>query len=168
MPFLADPQVGAWYPLNWPFFLLGITPKAMEWEMALHCLIAAIGAFLLARDLLGSRWAASFCAVFYALSGFFAGHSSHTGIFQAASLPGLELTAASDRASSNYSRNADAVVPPGALLTLVSPDHFGAPEVQNYTGPSDVTQFFWYQGFLLLPPAAAGLALSNRRWYALL
>lgn len=24
-PFLADPQVGAWYPLNWPFFLIGIT-----------------------------------------------------------------------------------------------------------------------------------------------
>ncbi|MBL8295720.1 MAG: hypothetical protein JNN08_27990, partial [Bryobacterales bacterium] len=28
-PFLADPQVGAWYPLNWPFFLLGVTPAAI-------------------------------------------------------------------------------------------------------------------------------------------
>jgi hypothetical protein len=26
MPLLADPQVGAWYPLNWPFFLAGIGP----------------------------------------------------------------------------------------------------------------------------------------------
>src|SRR5947209_17654112 len=29
-PFLADPQVGAWYPLNWPFFLAGITPAGIE------------------------------------------------------------------------------------------------------------------------------------------
>ena len=29
MPFLADPQVGAWYPLNWPFFMIGITPSAI-------------------------------------------------------------------------------------------------------------------------------------------
>src|ERR1035437_4911660 len=42
MPFLADPQVGAWYPLNWPFFLAGITPRAIEWQLALHCLLAAI------------------------------------------------------------------------------------------------------------------------------
>src|ERR1700691_3256236 len=72
MPFLADPQVGAWYPLNWPNFLVGITPKAIEWELALHCLIAALGAFFLARDLLESRWAGCFCGVFYAFSGFFA------------------------------------------------------------------------------------------------
>ena len=26
MPFLSDPQTGAWYPLHWPFFLIGITP----------------------------------------------------------------------------------------------------------------------------------------------
>src|SRR5688572_7387449 len=35
-PFLADPQVGAWYPLHWPFFLAGITPNAIEWELFLH------------------------------------------------------------------------------------------------------------------------------------
>ena len=28
-PFLADPQVGAWYPLNWPFFFFGVTPRAI-------------------------------------------------------------------------------------------------------------------------------------------
>src|SRR5512140_2579999 len=42
MPFLADPQVGAWYPLNWPFFLLGITPRAIQWQLALHCLLAVM------------------------------------------------------------------------------------------------------------------------------
>ena len=35
-PFLADPQVGAWYPLNWPFFLAGITPRVgMEMDLGM-------------------------------------------------------------------------------------------------------------------------------------
>src|SRR6185295_12092752 len=86
MPFLADPQVGAWYPLNWPFFLLGITPRAIEWQLALHCLLAAIGGYLLARDLLRSRAAAVFAGIFFAFSGLFAETSSHPGPFQATSL----------------------------------------------------------------------------------
>lgn len=248
MPFLADPQTGAWYPLNWPFFLAGVTPKAIEWETALHCLLAAAGAFLLARDLLGGRWAAVLTGVFYALSGFFAAHSSHTGIFQTAALfpwllwtalraaqsarwlpaaavagglivlaghfqtalyaicatvvliavnagmrraqlglpalavaatlggalllpavmtlPGSELTAESVRSAADYSRNAEAALTPGGLLTLVSPDHFGALEVQQYTGPADVTQHYFYQGILLIPLALVGLVLSTRRWHA--
>src|SRR5258707_12059327 len=44
-PALADPQAGAWYPLNWPFFLLGVTPSLMEIENLLHALIASFGAF---------------------------------------------------------------------------------------------------------------------------
>ena len=86
MPLLADPQVGAWYPLNWPFFLAGITPRAIEWQLALHCLLAAIGGYLLGRDLLRSRAAAVFAGIFFAFSGVFAEHSSHPGIFQASSL----------------------------------------------------------------------------------
>jgi hypothetical protein len=259
MPFLADPEVGAWYPFNWPFFLFGITPRAIECETALHCLLAALGAFLLTRDLMGNRWAGAFCGVLYAFSGFFAGHSSHTGMFQVAALfpwalwaglraahsyrwlpavaiaagmlslaghfqtalyslcalalviaadcgirrqgamggilavvaagagglalsavttlPALELTAQSIRASADFTSNANATVVPSALSTLVSPDHFGAPEVEGYTGPQDITQFYWYQGILLLPLAAAGLAFSRptvsretssrEKWYAL-
>ncbi|WP_321470641.1 YfhO family protein [uncultured Paludibaculum sp.] len=86
MPFLADPQTGAWYPLNWPFFLAGITPRAIEWELALHALLACLGAFLLARELTTSRPAALLAGVLYGFSGFFAGHSSHIGIFQTASI----------------------------------------------------------------------------------
>ena len=63
MPLMADPQLGAWYPLNWPFFLLGITPRAIEGQLALHAFIAALGAWLLARDLIGSRAGAVFAAV---------------------------------------------------------------------------------------------------------
>jgi hypothetical protein len=29
-PILANPEVGAWYPLNWSFFLAGITPLFLE------------------------------------------------------------------------------------------------------------------------------------------
>src|SRR5712692_758391 len=37
-PFLADVQVGAWYPLNWPFFVAGITPWSISAELWLHSL----------------------------------------------------------------------------------------------------------------------------------
>ena len=86
MPFLADIQVGAWYPLNWPFFLMGITPRAIEWEIALHCLVAFSGAWLLALELTGDSVAALFAGALYAFSGFLRGHSSHVGMFQCASL----------------------------------------------------------------------------------
>src|SRR4051794_8697319 len=46
-PFLADLQTGAWYPLNWPFLLSGISPDTMNVELALHALIACVGAYAL-------------------------------------------------------------------------------------------------------------------------
>jgi hypothetical protein len=85
-PFLADPQSGAWYPLHWPFFLIGITPRSLEWEIALHTFLALGGTFLLARRLLGSVQAGLMAAVFYAWSGYFAGRSSQLSKFEAASL----------------------------------------------------------------------------------
>jgi len=91
-PFLADPQVGAWYPLNWPFFLAGITPKSIQWELALHTLIAALGAYLLGWHWMKRVEPSLLMAVAYAFSGFFTGHASHVGIFQAAAwLPLLLL-----------------------------------------------------------------------------
>jgi hypothetical protein len=248
MPLLADPQLGAWYPLNWPFFLAGITPRAIQWQLALHCLLAAIGGYLLGRDLLRSRAAAVFAGVFFAFSGVFAEHSSHPGIFQASSLapwllwtarraarapkwlpalamaagaivltghfqtalyayfglaiflaadfaiarpalrataaalgvavvagvalsavmvlPGLELTVESVRAGADYSKEAGAALVPGALATLVSPDHFGALEPERYTGPQDITQYYLYMGVLLLPLALVGLT-AREGWYGL-
>jgi hypothetical protein len=248
-PFLADPQVGAWYPLNWPFFLTGVASRAIEWELALHCLLALAGGYLLARQLSTSRAGAVFAGVFFAFSGFFAGHSSHVGIFQTAALlpwllwaglravrsirtlpvllavagcvvlaghfqtalysffalalflaadfaarrdswrrtvlvlastavaafalsavmvlPGLELTGQSERAGADYSHSAEASLVPGALTTLVSADHYGAPEAENYTGPPDITQFFLYQGLLLLPLAIWAVLASGKRWHAL-
>src|SRR5258708_14228710 len=57
-PFLADLQVGAWYPLNWPFLVAGILPTSLSLELLLHGLIAAGGTYAVAYRLLGSKMAA--------------------------------------------------------------------------------------------------------------
>jgi len=72
-PFLADLQVGAFYPPNWPFFLAGVTPRGIQMELMLHALLACFGAFLLARKVLGSPPAALASAFLYGLSVFFRG-----------------------------------------------------------------------------------------------
>lgn len=90
IPFLADPRTGAWYPLHWPFFFMGITPRVMVWELAVHAFLALAGAYLLARRLFGARGPALLGAVLYGFSGSFAAHSSALGPFEAAALlPGL-------------------------------------------------------------------------------
>jgi hypothetical protein len=91
-PFLADPQVGAWYPLNWPFFLMGVSPHMLVVEHWLHAFLACFGAYFLAWRLLRNRPAAVLAGLCYGLSGFFTGHSSHTAMLQCAAwLPWLLL-----------------------------------------------------------------------------
>jgi hypothetical protein len=91
-PFLADPQLGAWYPLNWPFFLIGVSPHMLVVEHWLHSLLACLGAYFLAYRLLRHRQAAVLAGLCYGLSGFFAGHSSHTPMLQGAAwMPWLLL-----------------------------------------------------------------------------
>jgi hypothetical protein len=79
-PFLADLQVGAWYPLNWPFFLAGITPRGIGGELLLSSLVACSGAYFLARRLVNSEASAIVAALFYGLSGWFAAHGQHVGM----------------------------------------------------------------------------------------
>lgn len=86
IPFLADPRTGAWYPLHWPFFAIGITPRIMVWELALHMFIAMSGAYLLARFLFNRRGPAILGAMFYSGGGFFAAHSTWLGQFEAGAL----------------------------------------------------------------------------------
>jgi hypothetical protein len=241
-PFLADVQVGAWYPLNWPFFLAGITPSSLSGELLLHSLIACGGAYALSMRLVGRPAASVATAIFYALSGWFAAHSQHVGMSQAAAwlpwlvllfdsigqrldlarlalagllgaalalpghfqvalyaaagvsvwalleaaidrsatragrvaiglaalggwgaclaaimiLPGLELVGASVRTQLDV-RDVDlGYFHPGALLTLVQPDHYGLLS-GRYTGPADRTQHYFYAGILLVPLALVGL-----------
>ncbi|MDQ6672549.1 MAG: YfhO family protein [Chloroflexota bacterium] len=92
-PFLADLQVGAWYPLNWPFFLAGIGPTSISGELLLHGLIACGGAYALAVRLIGDNPPAAVgSAILYGLSGYFAAHAQHVGMVQTAAwLPWLVL-----------------------------------------------------------------------------
>jgi hypothetical protein len=121
-PFLADLQVGAWYPLNWPFFLMGITPTAIHLELLLHSLIACAGAYVLAIRLIGQPTAGVAVAVLYGLSGWFATHSQHVGMFQAAAwLPWLLLALDSLATHLSLGRLAAAALL-GAAVAL--PGHF--------------------------------------------
>ena len=248
-PFLADPQVGVWYPLNWPFFLTGVTPSALEWEIALHVLIACAGAWLLANAWLNHVWASVVVAILYGFSGFFAGHASHLGMVQTAAwlplilygvhrsiessayattlltgtgcatlflaghfqsalysfaaigvyaaviaalnkkwrpaagvlvisavatvvlsaiqwLPALQLAAESTRAGRTFETQTNAPLEPRALLTLISPNHYGS-VYGDYTGPEDVTQFYLYGGIVLVPLAILGAISGRLRWAAL-
>ena len=239
-PFLADPQVAAWYPLNWPFLLFGVSPHALVVEHWLHALLASLGAYFLAWRLLRHRPAALLAGLCYGLSGFYAGHSSHTpilegaawmpwllflldlaleshplrytvlgglasgmlilsghfqtilysflalGLFAAArvigepgrwfrilgvalampvagtlisaiaTVPGLELVVNSGRATLSAGAHTEGAIPLGALWTLIMPDSYGVFS-GNYHGPSDITQFYFYAGILLLPLALIGL-----------
>jgi hypothetical protein len=99
-PFLAYPEIGAWYLLHWPFYLIGIEPLSIQWELALNACIACLGMYALLRGMLRNRLAPVFGGLAYGLSGFFACHSLHVGIFCAAAcfpwlLAGYQRTAAS-------------------------------------------------------------------------
>jgi hypothetical protein len=235
MPFLADPQTAAWYPIHWPFFAIGITPRAIQWELALHAFLALAGAFLFARKFLNHAGASLVAAVFYAFGGFFAEHSSHLGMFETAALlpwllwaassavesgaiadivgsgliagmlvlaghfqtalysffalalvlavhsgsilrrsivlisavgiavliaavqvlPGLELAGLSLRAASDSHGATNSPLNLASLATLVLPDFYGALS-GDYKGPGDITQFYFYGGWLFVPLAIAG------------
>jgi hypothetical protein len=237
-PFLADPQVGAWYPLNWPFFLIGVSPHVLVAEHWLHAFLACLGAYFLTRHLLNHQWAAILAGLAYGLSGYFTGHSSHTTMLQGAAwmpwllylflrtqyvyaalaaammilaghfqtilysftalglfaiargvrtlpavlaigasgtfiaaigvLPGLELTGQSIRASLTGVTHTEGMVTPASLLTLIYPNYYGV-LTNQYTGPVDITQFYFYAGILVLPLAVAGIARTPAiRWTGLL
>jgi hypothetical protein len=250
-PFLAYPETGAWYPLHWPFFLIGITPRAIQIELAVNAFVGCLGAFALILRSVKSRRAAMLGSLCYGLSGFFAGHASHVGIFIAACwfpwllltfrlaldsaavrytaigglvgaamlfagytqtamygflglglyaladlwfkprrwlkvasvlagmlaialtvaavqvVPALELWKASIRQAADYSRTTQGILELRALPTLLAPDWLGAIS-GNYSGPFDITQYYFYAGFLALPLATLGVIKGRARSHALL
>ncbi|QOY88891.1 YfhO family protein [Paludibaculum fermentans] len=166
MPFLADPQTGAWYPLNWPFFLAGITPRSIQWELALHCLLACVGVFLLTRDLVASRPAAILAGVLYGFSGFFASHSSHIGIFQTAAILPWLLWFFQRAVLSDWRIFGPATALTGGMMVLIG--HFQA-ALYSFTGLALFTMVMLVAGEpawrkrtpLLLAFTAVGAALIS-------
>ena len=82
-PFLANSQVGFFYPLNWPVWLLLPTPYAVSASILLHLLIAAVGAYLAGRQTLGlGRWGGLVTAVLFALGGYLTAQVEHINQLQ--------------------------------------------------------------------------------------
>ncbi|MGJ5817967.1 hypothetical protein [Paludibaculum fermentans] len=166
MPFMADPQTGAWYPLNWPFFIAGITPRSIEWELALHSMLACLGVFLLTRDLLQNRSAAILAGVLYGFSGFFAGHSSHIGIFQTAALFPWLLWFLHRAVVKDWRTYGPAAILAAGAMVLIG--HFQS-ALYAFTGLALFTVFMvvaaepgWRKrGLLLLTVTTAGAALIS-------
>jgi hypothetical protein len=245
-PLLANPEMAAFYPPHWLFYLFGVAPRSIQWELALHAFLACCGAWFLIMRLVPNRSAALLGAFAYGLSGFFAGHSSHVGLFSAAAdlpwlllffdcaveaqaplfvalgglaggmiilagylqtalyafaamvlyaiasvymaprrwlrigtivigilavasaaaavqiFPTLELAANSIRAAYDFSRSSEGSLHLSALATLLAPNALGAIE-GPYAGPPDITQYYFYAGFLVVPLAAIGLAKAKTR-----
>ena len=81
---LSNPLMGAWYPLNWPFFGFGVTPEGLQWQLAIHAALACLGTYFFLRRKVPRPGAAVLGAFAYGFSGFFVAQSSHLGIFAAA------------------------------------------------------------------------------------
>jgi len=124
MPFLSDPAAGAWYPLHWPFFLAGITPRSLVWELALHAFIALTGTYLLALRWFDDVIPAALAGVLYAFNGFFAAHASELGLFEAASLLPWLLWAALSAAETGGMDSYALTALVAGLIVLTG--HFGA------------------------------------------
>jgi hypothetical protein len=82
-PFLANSQVGFFYPLNWPLWLLLPTPYAVSGSILLHLLIAGMGTYLAGRRWLGlERWPALLTAVLFGLGGYLTAQVEHVNQLQ--------------------------------------------------------------------------------------
>jgi hypothetical protein len=101
-PLLANSQVGALYPLNWPFWLLSTTilgdvARALHGSVLLHVALGALNTYVLTRawsaiwrpfgdkpsTTVASRAGALMAGLLYAGSGFFAAHVEHLNQLQA-------------------------------------------------------------------------------------
>jgi hypothetical protein len=82
-PFLANSQVGFFYPLNWPLWLLLPTPYAVSASILLHLFIAGLGTYLAGRRALGlSPLPALLSAVLFALGGYLTAQVEHVNQLQ--------------------------------------------------------------------------------------
>ena len=86
MPFIADPIVNIWYPVNWLFFILPLN-LAYSWHVAFHLVWAGLGMYFLVRSVAPNRTASWVSGLLFMLSGFFMARtwSGHVDVIAAAS-----------------------------------------------------------------------------------
>ncbi|MCA9944496.1 MAG: hypothetical protein KC449_13500 [Anaerolineales bacterium] len=80
-PFLSNPQVALFYPLNWPLLLLPVR-FGLSWHVLVHLVVAGLGMFFLVRHLSGSKAGAWLAALAFAFSGFISARiwAGHIGL----------------------------------------------------------------------------------------
>ncbi|GAB4275690.1 MAG: hypothetical protein Kow0080_25340 [Candidatus Promineifilaceae bacterium] len=82
-PFLANSQVGYFYPLNWLVWLFLPAPYAVSASILLHITIAAVGAYGAARRAVGLQWeGALITAVTFGLGGYLTAQVEHINQLQ--------------------------------------------------------------------------------------
>lgn len=83
-PFLANSQVGFFYPLNWPLWLTMPAHRALHWSILLHLALAATGAYVYARRSLRlERLGAWTAGAALALGGYLGAQVEHINQLQA-------------------------------------------------------------------------------------
>ncbi len=91
-PFIANPQVNIWYPVNWLFVVLPL-PLAYSWHIAFHVFFAMCGMYILLMSLnskfeiRNSKLSSWVGGVVFGLSGFFMARvwAGHVDVIAAAS-----------------------------------------------------------------------------------
>ncbi len=92
MPFAADVQMGLFYPLNWPLFLLyNLDYGRLEWLLILHYWLASAFTYLFLRDIGLRRLGALAGGVIFAFCGFMTAHLGHMPMVLVAAWLPLEL-----------------------------------------------------------------------------
>ncbi len=82
-PLLANSQVGFFYPLNWPVWLLMRTPYAVKATVLIHTFIAGLGTYIASRKvMLVGRTASLVAAISFSLGGYFSAQLEHVNQIQ--------------------------------------------------------------------------------------
>jgi hypothetical protein len=91
-PFLANSQVGLFYPLNWLFLWLD-PPKQIAWSIGLHIVLAGALMLAYARQSLRLSWPAALgSSILFAFGGYLGAQAEHINQLNAAAwLPLLFL-----------------------------------------------------------------------------
>ncbi|MBN1810965.1 MAG: YfhO family protein [Anaerolineae bacterium] len=82
-PFLANSQVGVFYPLNWPLWLLLPAYRSVHLTIVLHLCLAALNTYLWARASLRMGWIGAWAAgAAFALGGYLGAQVEHVNQLQ--------------------------------------------------------------------------------------
>ena len=82
-PFLANSQIGFFYPLNWPLWLWLPAPYAVSATLVIHLVIAGWGAYLAGRRVWGmGQVPAGIAGILFALGGYIPAQVEHVNQVQ--------------------------------------------------------------------------------------